>query len=150
MQMLWSDCCDPAAAAAAEAEHNSGGRGRRGGGKSGGSGSKTRKGRNRGALSPRGEEDCFTRLRRHAELVLQLRGTDATEDMFNLVFKPTSVTAATSSTSALALSTLASGASSRLRLIGAMAKAPVPGLARLFSLGKNEREARKSEVGGRD
>ena len=33
------------------------------------------------------ETDCFVRLRKHAELVLQLRGVEATEDMFGLVFK---------------------------------------------------------------
>ena len=33
------------------------------------------------------ETDCFIRLREHAELVLQLAGVEATEDMFGLVFK---------------------------------------------------------------
>jgi hypothetical protein len=33
------------------------------------------------------DDDCFVHLREHAELVLQLAGVEATEDMFGLVFK---------------------------------------------------------------
>jgi hypothetical protein len=51
--------------------------------------------------------------------------TDATEDMFNLVFKAESVAA-----TPRMLSSLASSASWRLRNIAA---APVPALSRLFS-----------------
>jgi hypothetical protein len=59
--------------------------------------------------------------------VLQLRGTDATEDMFRLVFKADSVAATPTASHALSL---ASGASWRLL---AFAAAPVPAISRLFS-----------------
>ena len=104
-----------------------------------GSGSRRGKGGGRGGRSSHrgsgggggggGGADSFARLRRHAELVLQLRGTDATEDMFNLVFKASSVAATPRRSSNL--SSLASGASWRLR--AAFTAAPGPSLARLFS-----------------
>ena len=45
------------------------------------------------------ETDCFIRLREHAELVLQLGGVEATEDMFGLVFRA-GTTSGSASTSA--------------------------------------------------
>ena len=44
------------------------------------------------------EPDCFVRLRDHAELVLQLGGVEATEDMFGLVFSQAGTTSGSATT----------------------------------------------------
>ena len=121
VETVWSDAaCD----AAADAERGGAGAGmvssssrrtrsnRRGGG--GGAGG--------GSAAEAAADDCFARLRRHAELVLQLRGMDATEDMFDLVFKSTSTSAASSMASSIR-----DEASRRLRAVFA---SPVKSLGR--------------------
>ena len=118
--MLWSD--GDALAAEGDARHHVGGKIRKNKGKS-------RK-MPRGGAGSGDAESVFARLKRHAELVLQLKSVDATEDMFNLVFKADTV-AATPRGASYA-SSLASSASRRLLTI---ATAPVrDSLKRLFSM----------------